>query len=147
MFCQNCGHNVPDNAAFCDSCGARIEHPTQQTAPAQPAAFQPNGAAVKQKPRKGRAVLILVIVLAVVAIGAAAALILFLPKGGAPASVIVSDVVVYNGKVIEDSEDISYLYNASLSGDCFVTNNGQFVIKDGKMYEAEMGGEDLGVHR
>lgn len=156
MFCQNCGHNVPDNAVFCDSCGARIEHSSQQTAPAQQAAqipqnapvqqaaFQPNGAAVKQKPRKGRAVLILVIVLAVVAIGAAAALILFLPKGGAgsgaPASLIVSDVAVYNGKVIEDSEDINYLYTASLSGDCFVTNNGQFVIKDGKMYEAKMGG-------
>lgn len=144
MFCQNCGHNVPDNAVFCDSCGARIEHSSQQTAPAQQAAFQPNGAAVKQKPRKGRAVLILVIVLAVVAIGAAAALILFLPKGGAgsgaPASLIVSGVAVYNGKVIEDSEGVHNPTAASLSGDCFVANNGQFVIKDGKLYEAKIGG-------
>lgn len=147
MFCQNCGQKLSDNSLFCEACGARTEQEAQipQTAPLQQwASIQPNGAVVKPKRGKGRLVLILVIVLAVLAIGAAAVFFL-LPKGGAgngsPCSLIVSGAAVYNGKVIEDSDDVKYLTAASLSGDCFVANNGKYVIKDGKVYEAEMGGD------
>src|SRR5258708_18043675 len=35
MFCQNCGQSLPDNAAFCGSCG------TATKAPVAPAAANP----------------------------------------------------------------------------------------------------------
>lgn len=34
MFCQNCGNQLPEGAAFCGSCGAKAE---VQTVPQQPA--------------------------------------------------------------------------------------------------------------
>lgn len=34
MFCKNCGNQIPDNAAFCGSCGTKVE---AQAAPQQPA--------------------------------------------------------------------------------------------------------------
>lgn len=27
MFCSNCGHKIPDNAQFCESCGAPLRAP------------------------------------------------------------------------------------------------------------------------
>lgn len=35
MFCPKCGKNLPDNAAFCDGCGARIAAAAPAQAPAQ----------------------------------------------------------------------------------------------------------------
>ncbi len=39
MFCSNCGNQVPDNAAFCDSCGSALngEEPVVTEAPVQAA--------------------------------------------------------------------------------------------------------------
>lgn len=35
-FCQNCGHEIEENAMFCQSCGAKLTPPQQAAAPAQP---------------------------------------------------------------------------------------------------------------
>lgn len=37
MFCPNCGKSVPDDARFCDSCGAMLSQPSQPEQPQQPA--------------------------------------------------------------------------------------------------------------
>ncbi len=53
MFCEKCGKQLPDNAAFCDGCGARIDAPapnqTPQASDAAPAAAGTAAAAVKPK--------------------------------------------------------------------------------------------------
>ena len=39
MFCKNCGKNLPDNARFCDGCGAQLgDAPAAQSAPYRAAA-------------------------------------------------------------------------------------------------------------
>lgn len=38
MFCENCGKQNPDGAAFCEHCGTRIEAETAPVAPATPVA-------------------------------------------------------------------------------------------------------------
>lgn len=42
MFCQNCGSQIPDNASFCTSCGAKL------TAPAAPVTAPPVAPAPQQ---------------------------------------------------------------------------------------------------
>lgn len=44
MFCQNCGKELDDNAAFCGECGAKVEVQNQMpvaAAPVQPTPVQP----------------------------------------------------------------------------------------------------------
>jgi hypothetical protein len=31
MFCQNCGNQIDNNAAFCTKCGTPVQQPVQQT--------------------------------------------------------------------------------------------------------------------
>lgn len=43
-FCPNCGHNLPDTAAFCGNCGTDVRRPVSvmaQTTPVAPAQHQP----------------------------------------------------------------------------------------------------------
>ena len=49
MFCQKCGKEIPENAAFCPGCGDRIAQPAQ---PVQPVA-QPVQPGVQSSENKG----------------------------------------------------------------------------------------------
>lgn len=40
MFCEDCGNKLPDNAKFCDACGARMDTPVYQ-APLEEDAWPP----------------------------------------------------------------------------------------------------------
>ena len=44
--CQNCGNESPDDAVFCDQCGARLKPAPEQVADA-PAPVQPSGASAQ----------------------------------------------------------------------------------------------------
>lgn len=48
MFCTNCGKEIPDNANFCDGCGAQIG--TTQAQPQQTPYSQPQQATYIQQP-------------------------------------------------------------------------------------------------
>lgn len=33
MFCRNCGHEIPDDSKFCESCGAVLQNDARQVSP------------------------------------------------------------------------------------------------------------------
>lgn len=101
--------------------------------------LQPGGAAVKTV-RSKKPLIIMMIVIAVAVIGVGVSLFLFLPKGGASASdnasaIVTNSGVVYNGKLVDNSEQVKYFSAASLSGDCFVSQSDISVIKNGKLFK------------
>lgn len=101
--------------------------------------LQPVGAAVKTV-RSKKPLIIMIIVIAVAVIGVGVSLFLFLPKGGASASdnasaIVTNSGVVYNGKLVDNSEQVKLFSAASLSGDCFVSHSDVSVIKNGKLFK------------
>ena len=69
MFCPQCGHKIPDGAAFCGHCGAGI--PTAINAPAAaniPAAANPINTAPGKKKGKGKIIALAVAIIAIIAI-------------------------------------------------------------------------------
>lgn len=101
--------------------------------------LQPVGAAVKTV-RSKKPLIIMIIVIAVAVIGVGVSLFLFLPKGGASASdnasaIVTNSGVVYNGKLVDNSEQVKFFSAASLSGDCFVSQSDVSVIKNGKLFK------------
>lgn len=101
--------------------------------------LQPGGAAVKTV-RSKKPLIIMMIVIAVAVIGVGISLFLFLPKGGASASdkasaIVTNSGVVYNGKLVDNSEQVKFFSAASLSGDCFVSQSDISVIKNGKLFK------------
>lgn len=50
MFCTHCGKNLPDNANFCDGCGAQIGAAQPQAQPQQTPYAQPQQATYVQQP-------------------------------------------------------------------------------------------------
>lgn len=101
--------------------------------------LQPGGAAVKTV-RSKKPLIIMIIVIAVAVIGVGVSLFLFLPKGGASASdkasaIVTNSGVAYNGKLVDNSEQVKFFSAASLSGDCFVSQSDISVIKNGKLFK------------
>lgn len=101
--------------------------------------LQPGGAAVKTV-RSKKPLIIMIIVIAVAVIGVGVSMFLFLPKGGASASdkasaIVTNSGVAYNGKLVDNSEQVKFFSAASLSGDCFVSQSDISVIKNGKLFK------------
>lgn len=51
MFCYSCGKQLPDDAKFCPSCGAKILRPTEEAAGSQPSPAQAPQTPATRNPR------------------------------------------------------------------------------------------------
>ncbi len=71
MFCRNCGHEIPDDSKFCESCGAVLQNDARQVSPKYDGGnYTKNEALDKSSGTKGGLPLIVTIVfLAVIAYG------------------------------------------------------------------------------
>lgn len=53
MFCKHCGNQLPDNAKFCNSCGAPVEPATRSTVNGYAPRYTPDALPVEPAPSVG----------------------------------------------------------------------------------------------
>lgn len=164
MFCTNCGKNIPDNAAFCTECGAKLDKPeggAPAAAPAQAASAE--AAAVVEKAKKGFGgilknkaviygacgVVVLAVLIAAIAGIASSAGSSFKLKSAQYFGEIVDEKIVlfYGDKKIEaDTEASSMnLYSAVDGSAVFVYTSDDELFHSSKGGELEMVAEEVDI--